>query len=94
MKFYAVMLAVFFVNIFLSTISFGQKKKEAKKDSFPTYDQIMPKFSEMMDHDMPASVMVFRDGKMEVSKSQEITVPAQKKDIRRNKSSSKKQKIK
>lgn len=35
----------------------AQKKKE--KDNFPTYQQIMPKFSDMVDHGLPVKAESF-----------------------------------
>jgi len=81
-------LAGVIAQMFIGNFVFGQSK--ASKDSLPSYAQIMPKFSEMVDHvnaspsgiyqtsgQMPASGQTNADGSMRVSRTGEIIVPAE-----------------
>jgi len=82
-------LAGVIAQMFIGNFVFGQSK--APKDSLPSYAQIMPKFSEMVDHvnastsgiyqmpggRMPASGQINADGSVKVSRTGELIVPTE-----------------
>jgi len=81
--------AGFFIQMLIGNFVFAQSK--APEDSLPSYAQIVPKFSEMVDHvntlptgiyqisggQIPASSQINADGSVKVSRIGEIVVPAE-----------------
>lgn len=90
MKLYLGVFAVVLYQIVMKSPAFSQPGPA--KDTFPSYKEIMPKFSEMTDHvsplpaaDMyrmpggkvPASGQITADGSVKVNRTGEIIVPAE-----------------
>ncbi len=93
MKYYVKLAAGVILPIWTGSFLLAQNKE--LKDSLPSYAQIMPKFSEMVDHvspgqdgilelpagKAPASNQLNADGSVRVNRTGEIVVPAVRPDI-------------
>lgn len=68
MKIYSVI--VIGTVFLLSLPAYAQKKQ--RKESFPTYEQIMPKFSEMTDHGLPSKTQTYESPDGQVAKFNQV----------------------
>jgi len=92
MRLSSIFLSAVLIQILAISFAFGQKK--SRKDSLPSYAEIMPKFSEMMDHVSPLPITNYRlpaermpgisqmrsDGSTKIIRTEEILVPAEAHD--------------
>ncbi|WP_254561859.1 hypothetical protein [Dyadobacter diqingensis] len=68
MKIYSVIVIG---TVFLLSLPAHAQKKQ-QKESFPTYEQIMPKFSEMTDHGLPSKTQTYESPDGQVSTFNEV----------------------